>query len=377
MTDFIPVNVPLLGQEEKDNVIDCLESGWISSEGEYVRRFEDEFAKSVRRKYAVSCSNGSAALDISIKSLDIGEGDEVIMPTFTIISCMSAVVRAGGKPVFVDCNAETWNMDEDLIESYITHRTVAIMAVHIYGLTSNMNRLVAIADKYNLLLIEDAAQAIGAESGGKPCGSYGNVSTFSFYPNKHITTGEGGMVVTDDEIVYRKALSLRNLCFNNEKRFIHDDIGWNYRLTNLQAALGLGQLTRIDQTMAKKYEIGLRYYKAFQGISSIKLPLLSTSYSKNTFWVFGILFKAEAGTTSAMARSFLQNEGIGTRPFFYPMHKQPITEKLGYGIDTVAPNSEYLYEYGFYIPSGVGLSNSQQENVIGAVHRLLSYVGLA
>ena len=237
--NLIPVNRPLLNGEEKKYVIQAIESGWVSSEGPFVEEFEHKFSKKVNRKYGVAVANGTAALEIAVKALGISFEQEVIMPTFTIISCALSVLRNGATPVFVDCFPDTWNLNTDEIEKKITPKTVAIMPVHIYGLPVEMTPILKLAKKYNLAIIEDAAEAHGQTYFGRPCGSFGELSTFSFYANKHLTTGEGGMIVTDDWSLAEKCKKLRNLCFEPEKRFIHYDLGWNYRMTNIQAALGI------------------------------------------------------------------------------------------------------------------------------------------
>ena len=235
---FIPVNEPLLDGNEAKYLKECIETGWISSEGPFVERFENEFSKSVNRKFATSVSSGTAALDVAVRSLGIGPGDEVIIPTFTIISCASAVINVGAKPVLVDCDPITWNMRCEDIANKITPDTKAIMIVHIYGLPVDIDPILDLAKENNLKIIEDAAEMHGQTYKGKPCGSFGDISIFSFYPNKHITTGEGGMVVTDQKEIHERANAFRNLCFQEGKRFVHEEIGFNYRMTNLQAAIG-------------------------------------------------------------------------------------------------------------------------------------------
>jgi len=230
--EFIPVNTPLLDGREKELLIECIETGWISSEGPFVEKFEEQTAQRVSRKYGIAVANGSAALDIAVTALEIKPGDEVIIPTHTIISCAASVVRAGAIPVLVDSDPVTWNMDVNQIEDRITTKTVAIMVVHIFGLPVDMDSVFTLAKKYHLRIIEDAAQMIGQTYNERACGSFGDISTFSFYPNKHITTGEGGMVLTNDECLAKRCRSLRNLCFKPEQRFVHDELGWNYRMTN-------------------------------------------------------------------------------------------------------------------------------------------------
>ena len=244
----IPVNTPLLSGNELKYLTECIETGWISSEGPFISEFEKKFSTYVQRKYGIAVSNGSAALDIAVKALHIGKDDEVIMPAFTIISPAQSVVKEGGIPVLVDSDPLTWNMDATQVEAKITAKTKAIIVVHIYGLPVDMDPILALCKKYKLKLIEDAAEMHGQTYKGKMCGSFGDISIFSFYPNKQITTGEGGMIVCDDEAIAERCKKLRNLAFEpNERRFVHHELGWNYRMTNLQAALGLAQLEKMEK----------------------------------------------------------------------------------------------------------------------------------
>ncbi len=244
---FIPVNIPLVDGNEKKYLNECIDTGWISSEGPFVKQFEDQFANRVQRKYAIAVTNGTAALDVGIEALGIGPGDEVILPAFTIISCIGQIIRSGATPVLVDSDPLTWNMNLKQVEEKITEHTKAIMVVHIFGLPVDVEPLLEITKNKNIKIIEDAAEMHGQTYYEKPCGSFGDISTFSFYSNKLITTGEGGMLVTDDEQLAMDCRSLRNLCFQPKKRFVHERLGWNYRMTNLQAALGLAQLERLDE----------------------------------------------------------------------------------------------------------------------------------
>ncbi len=358
MDKFIPVNEPLIGKREKELINECLDTGWISSEGPFVEKFEHSLSKNVNRKYGIACSSGTAALDLAIASLAIGPEDEVIMPAFTIISCASAVIKSGAKPVLIDANERTWNMNIDHVEAAITSKTVAIMAVHIYGLPVDMDPLIEIANKYGLYIIEDAAELIGAKYKDKPCGSFGHVSTFSFYPNKQITTGEGGMVLTDDLEISKRCKSLRNLCFQEDNRFVHNELGWNYRMTNLQAALGIAQLEKLDSTVKKKMKIGELYNKYLAEVNQIELPLIETEFAKNIYWVFGILINPKIDTAKNII-SKLKKLKIGTRPFFYPMHKQPVLKKMNIFKKNYFPVSERLYEQGLYLPSGLTLKEEE------------------
>lgn len=368
---LIPVNEPLLNGNEKKYLLECIETGWISSEGPFIKQFEEQFAARVRCKFAVAVSNGSAALDTAIAALGIGKGDEVILPTFTIISCAAAIVRAGATPVVVDCDANTWNMRIDQIEEKITPRTKAIMVVHIYGLPVDMDPVIVLANKYGLYIIEDAAEMHGQTYKGQPCGSFGSISTFSFYPNKHITTGEGGMLVTDDEELANRCRSLRNLCFQPQKRFIHEDLGWNLRMTNMQAALGVAQLERLDEFVTRKRLMGKLYTKLLSNLPGLQLPIVQTDYADNIYWVYGIVLKDEVPFDASEAMQRLAKHKIGTRPFFWCMHEQPVFQKMGLFQEVFCPTAEKIARRGFYIPSGIALSDEQIEVVVYALKEIL------
>ncbi len=369
---MIPVNTPLLDGNEKEYLIECIETGWISSEGPFVKRFEDQFAAVVDRQHAIACANGSGALDIAVAAAGIGPGDEVIMPTFTIISPAASVVRAGATPVLVDSSIATWNMDVDAIESKITPRTKAILVVHIYGLPVDITRVLEIAERHGLIVIEDAAEMHGQRVHERPCGSFGLISTFSFYPNKHITCGEGGMVVTDDELIAERCRGFRNLCFQPERRFVHEELGWNYRMTNMQAAIGLAQLEKLDAHVARKHEIGRMYLQHLADIPGLVLPPTETDYASSIFWVFGVLIEDQDALTPDDVMRELGKRKIGTRPFFYPMHRQPVFLNQGRFVGESYPVSERLAARGFYLPSGLGITNDQILEVAGAVRMIMA-----
>lgn len=294
------------------------------------------------------------------------------MPAFTIISCITQIIRCGAKPVLVDSEPSTWNMDAQAIEARITERTKAIMVVHIYGLPVDMDPIQEIAKRHNLKIIEDAAEMHGQTYRNKPCGSFGDISTFSFYPNKHITTGEGGMIVTDDDDLAASCRSLRNLYFQPERRFMHERLGWNLRMTNMQAALGVAQLERLDEFIARKREMGSRYQSMFAGLPGVQLPLPSTDYADNIYWVFGLVLDEGLGLDAVEAMRRLGELGIGTRPFFCPMHLQPVLRRSGLFHGESYPVSERLYKQGFYIPSGMALTEAQAESVSAAVWKVLT-----
>lgn len=357
--NFIPVNEPLLNGNEKKYLNECIDTGWISSEGPFVKRLEDNMAAYVGRKHAAAVSNGTVALDLAIEALELNPGDEVIMPAFTIISCILGLVRRGIKPVLVDSDPDTWNMDVSHIEEKITAKTKAIMVVHIYGLPVDMDPVIELAHKYGLMIIEDGAEAHGLEYKGKKCGSFGDISIMSFYPNKHVTTGEGGMVLTDNERMYERCNSFRNLCHKPGFRFVHEELGYNYRMSNIQAAVGVAQLEKIEEHLQKKQEMGKFYQEIFRNNEKFQKPLEKTSYAQNVYWVFGLVMDKSDKRSAHEVIEQLAKEGIGCRPFFYPMNLQPALKKLGLFEGESYPVAEWLYEKGFYVPSGLSLTEEQ------------------
>lgn len=372
MTAFVPVNEPVLDGNERKYLNQCIDTGWISSEGPFIREFETRFAERVGRKHGVAVCNGSAALDAAAAALDLKHGDEVILPTFTIISCAAAISRLGALPVLVDCDPATWNMDVSAIESRITSRTRAIMAVHIYGIPVDMDPVLELAERHNLLVIEDAAEMIGQTYRDRPCGSFGDVSTFSFYPNKHVTTGEGGMIVTDDDTLAERCRGLRNLAMKAPRRFVHDELGWNFRMTNMQAAVGLAQLERLDEFVERKRRIFVRYSELLAGVKGIQLPVASTSYATNVNWVYGIVIGDKVPFDADEAIRRLAAKGIGTRPFFWPMHEQPVYLSMGLFTGETYPHAERIARRGFYLPSGLALTDEQMDRVVNAMKEVFA-----
>ena len=354
---MIPVNEPLLTGNEKKYLCECIDTGWISSEGPFVKKLEDQMAFVVGRKHGIAVANGSVALDTAMIALQLEPGAEVIMPTFTIISCAAAVLRAGCIPILVDADPDTWNMDINQIEEKISARTKAIMVVHIYGLPVDMDPILAIARKHDLIVIEDAAEMHGQTYKGRSCGSFGDISTFSFYPNKHITTGEGGMVLTDDEQLAARCRLARNLFFKPERRYVHDEIGYNFRMTNLQAAVGVAQLERLDEFVSRKRAMGEQYNQLLLGVRGLQLPLARTDYADNIYWVYGIVLTDEVPFDAQEMMTQLHSLGVGNRSFFWPMHEQPVFKKMGIFRGERYPVAEKLARRGFYIPSGLNLSS--------------------
>ena len=379
---FIAVNTPLFEGNEKKYLNQCIDTGWISSEGNFVKKFEEDFSKYCDQKFGIAVCNGSVAIDVAIRAIKETyhwqENDEIIVPTFTIISCAQSIIYNKLKPVFVDCDPLTFNIDVNLIEQAITKKTKAIMVVHIYGLPSDMSKILDIAKKYNLKIIEDSAEAHGQEYHWQEnqnlkkqkCGSFGEVSTFSFYANKHITTGEGGMILTSNPEIAKKCQYFRNLCFG-ENRFVHEDLGWNFRMSNLQGALGVAQFEQIENFINKKKAIGKLYQDLLKNIPA-QLPLHSTNYAQNHYWVFGIVLNDEVKFDAKQAMKILHDNGIGTRPFFFPLHQQPILKKMGFcDNDNIARDvSKKIYQRGFYIPTGLGITQEQQIIVVKKVEEL-------
>ena len=365
-----PVSIPYISQRDINSVNKVLKNGWISSDGPEVRKFESEFSKFIGRKYSVTVSSGTAALEIAIKALGIKKNDEVLIPNFTIISNALAVVKQQAKPVLVDCNLENWNIDINQLENKINKKTKAIIITHIYSFANDMDKILKICRKNNIFVIEDAAEVIGLKYKNKKCGSFGDISTFSFYANKQITTGEGGMISVNKFDLYNKCKSLRNLCFGKLNRFNHEDIGWNYRMTNIQAALGLSQIKNINKIVKKKIMIGRQYYKNLKLNKNLTILPPFISYSKNIYWVVGILIKNKKIKSSLLAIE-LRKFGIMTRPFFWPMHEQKIFKKMKLFKKSKFPNSSYLARYGLYLPSYYNLNNKQIDYISSVVNNIL------
>jgi perosamine synthetase len=375
----IPVNEPRLDGRELEYVTECLQTGWISSAGRFIGEFEQSWADYCGRRYGIAVCNGTVALQLAVAALDLGPGDEVILPAFTIISCAMAVVYQGAVPVLVDADPETWCMDLSAVEARITPRTRAIMPVHIYGHPVEMDPLLALAEKHGLAIIEDAAEAHGAQylsiRGGAPewrrCGSFGDLSCFSFYANKLVTSGEGGMVVTSDEALAERLRLLRNLAFIPHQRFLHEELGFNFRMTNVQAAIGKAQVERIGETVDRKRFIGARYLDGLAVVPGIRMQV-ERPWARSVWWMNGLVLDKKSGHTAASLAGELAGLGVETRPFFLGMDRQPALRALGLFDGESYPVTAELAEMGLYLPSGVGLTEEQQETVIAAVKQVLA-----
>lgn len=376
---MIPVNEPVIGETELRMVADCVASGWVSSSGAYLTQFEEGWATYCGRRYGIAVSSGTAALEAAVASLGLEPGDEVILPTFTIISCVVAVLSAGATPVLVDCDPETWCLNPDDVAARVGPRTKAIMPVHIYGHPADMDPLLELATDYGLAVVEDAAEAHGAEycsghSTPNPvwqrCGGFGTLSAFSFYANKLITTGEGGMVLTDDPALARRLRSFRNLGFGSARRFLHVDIGRNLRLTNLQAALGVAQLERMDTAVAQKRWMAARYFERLRDVPALQIPV-EQPWARSVYWMYGIVLADHVGIDAQELAHRLRERGVETRPFFLGMHEQPALHRLGLFRKESYPVAERIARQGLYLPSGLAITETQIDHVAAALEDAL------
>lgn len=373
---MIPVNEPLIGSKELEFVTEAVSSGWISSEGKYIHLFEQEFAKYHGVKHAITVNNGTNALILALRALNLPKGSEVIMPSMTIMSCALACIYNDLVPIFVDCDADTWCIDVSQVDAAITPRTKAIMPVHFYGHPADMDIVLSIAEEHQLYVIEDFAEAIGATYKGRKCGTMGHLNCASFYANKTITTGEGGVCLTNDDTVAAEVRKLKNLAFVPERRFLHYELGFNFRMTNLQAALGYAQMFNIDQHIDKKIEIAGLYSTLLQPLTEKGFIQLHTQKNgcKNIFWVYALVLNKDLGTNAAKVMKALENKGVQTRPFFFPLHQQPVFKSFNWFKNQELPISEHLSEQGFYLPSGLTLEKETVEIVADALIQVLNEI---
>ena len=370
---FLPVCSPLLSGNELAYVTEAVSTGWISSSGKYVAEFEKAFADYCGVKHGIAVCNGTVALHLALTALGVGQGDEVIIPDFTMVSSAFAVCYTGATPVFVDADAKTWNIDASLVEKKITPCTKAVMPVHIFGNPCDMHALRQIAEKHSVPLLEDAAEAHGAEFAGSKAGALSRIAAFSFFSNKNITTGEGGMVVTDDDTLAEACRYYKNLCFplDAPRTYLHDNIGFNYRMSNLHAAIGLAQVEKADYYRDLRIQHGLQYRELLSQIPGIVMQEDQTG-GKNVFWMNGLCIQSsEYGRTRDELISHLSANGVEMRLFFNGMHRQPALKKYGCDCSADYPVSDFLADHGFYLPSGSGLTEAD----ITRVCNLVRYFG--
>lgn len=362
---MIPVCEPVLDGNEMKYVVDCLETNWISSEGKYVQRFEEMFSAYCGASYGVACSSGTAAIHLAFAALGTGYDDEVIIPTFTLICSANMVILTGAKPVLADADINTWCIDPTKIEEKVTPRTKAIHVVHMYGHPCDMDPIMEIARRHNLYVVEDGAEAHGAEYKGRKIGAIGDIGCFSFYGNKNLTTGEGGMLVTKDKKLAERAKLLRNQAFE-EPRFLHRFLGFNYRITNIQAAIGVAQCEKAEEKLERKREIAHTYNELLQDMPDLTLPY-EAPWAKNVYWMYALLIQGGFGRSRDEVMRLLKEKGVGTRSFFYPMHQQLLFK----GDDPRFPDilgtypvADDIARKGLYLPSGLGLTRAQITEVV-------------
>lgn len=367
---MIPVCEPFMTGEELRYVTDCIETNWISSKGRYIGEFEEKFAHYCGCEYGVSTTSGTTALHLALAALRIGKGDEVIVPTFTMIASVFAIIYTGAKPVLVDAEPETWNIDVTGIEEKITRQTKAIMPVHIYGHPCDMAPIMDLARRYGLAVVEDAAEAHGAEYRGRRAGGIGDVGCFSFYANKIITTGEGGMVVTNDAEIAARARSLKDLAFSRERRYLHGEMAFNYRMTNIQAAIGLAQFERIDELVGRRRNNAHLYNDLLRSVAGVRTPV-EKEWARNVYWMYSVLVEDPRASRDGLMKG-LYDMGVETRSFFIPMHQQPVFTGMNLFQGERYPVAEHLSEVGLYLPSSSGLTTEQIQSVCEATRKILS-----
>ncbi len=362
----IPVCEPYLGGREAEYVRDCLDTSWISSAGKYLTQFEAGFARYCGCEHGITTTSGTTALHLAIAARGLGPGDEIIMPTFTIAATVFAALYAGATPVLVDADPDTWTMRVDDIAARVGPRTRAILPVHIYGHPCDMDPIRELARRHDLWVLEDAAEVHGAEYKGKKCGSLGDAACFSFYANKIIATGEGGMVVTNDGAFAERCRSLKNLAFSRDRRFLHDAVGFNYRMTNLQAAIGVAQLEKVDEYVALRRRHGARYTALLRGVEGLRLPV-ERPWARNVYWMYGVVVEDGFGCSRDDLMAGLAERGVETRTFFIPMHEQPVFHQRALFRSEQYPVASDLGRRGLYLPSSTGLTEDDLAYVVDAV----------
>ncbi len=357
---FLPIYEPVFGGNELTYITNCVKTGWISSQGAYIKKFENAFADFIGVPYALATSNGTAALHLALITLGIKHGDEVIVPDFTFAASVNAIIYTGAKPVLVDAEPDNFNIDVQQIEKKITSNTKAIMPVHLYGAPCNMDEIIDLAKKYKLKIVEDAAESFGSEYKGTKTGAIGDIGCFSFFGNKTITTGEGGMITFKNETLYKKAKILRDHGMQPKKRYWHQYVGYNYRMTNLQAAIGLAQIEKAEEIIFKKINLANWYKQYLSEINELKF-VEEDKINKNTYWLFSVIIDPSYGINKKMIQNKLLNYGIETRNVFYPIHIMP--PYLDLGKNQSFPNSEYISENGLSLPSSILVTKNDVEQI--------------
>ena len=366
---FIPIAKPLIGEEELLNVIDCVKSGWISSQGTYVNKFENDFSKLHNNHYSLSVANGSVALHLALVSLGIGRGDEVIVPDLTFAASINSIIHAGATPVIVDVEINTWNIDAEKVKMKITSKTKAIMPVHLYGNPCDMREIVLLAKKHKLKIIEDCAESIGSKSNNITTGLFGDASTFSFFGNKTITTGEGGMILYKKKIDYDRAKILRDHGMSLKTKYWHDQVGFNYRLTNVQSAIGVAQLKRLNEFVTKKRNISKTYNNYFSKYDCFKTQVVKKS-DYSSYWLFSVLILENSPISRDELALKLKKKGIDSRPVFIPLHQMNIYKKY---CNEKMMNSNLIGKCGLSLPTHVDLSKEQIRYIISSIKELFGH----
>jgi perosamine synthetase len=369
----IPVCQPFLNGNEAEYVRDAVDSTWISSQGKYLERFEKDFPAYVGMKHGTCTCNGTTALHLAMRAAGIGPGDEVILPTFTMIATAFAICYCGATPVLLDANQDDWNLDVSQLESAISPKTKAILVVHIYGHPTDMDPVLEFAARHNLVVIEDAAEAIGSEYKGKLCGSFGRISCFSFFANKIITCGEGGMALTNDALLYDRLRYLKNLSFplGKSREYVHEEIGYNYRMSNLHAALGCAQLERVREYVEMRRRNAALYSQRLARIPGLRLPVERPSV-KNSYWMYGIVCEKQFPVSRDELIAKLLELGIESRKFFKPMHLQKSIRDHGFRAPSSMPVSEHLGDAGLYLPSSSSLAVEDIDRICDAIAEIAS-----
>lgn len=367
MKTKIPIAEPFLGEKEVTLVTEAVRSGWVSSKGKFISEFEDKFAKYCKIKHGVATTNGTSALHLALVTLGIGKGDEVLVPTLTFVSSANVVQYTGAKCVFVDSDPQYWCIDPKDIGKKITKRTKAIIPVHLYGHPCDMDLIMEIAREHDLYVIEDCAESHGALYKNRFTGSFGDISCYSFYGNKIITTGEGGMCLTNDDVLAEKLRILRDHGMDPKRKYWHTIVGFNYRMTNLQAAIGVAQMEKIERFVERKREIAALYNEEFKDIRVVSLPPEMT-WAKNVYWMYSLLIHNDFGRDRDQLMEKLKDQNIETRPFFVPIHTMP-----HYNRGTRLPYAENLARRGINLPSGVTLTEADIERITSAVRSFIGH----